>query len=156
MNLRLRVFLAAILAIAAAPSMPALAAGKAVPFSRLSAVVRTEPHEVRVGAGFTLGKDSKGIDPITQPATIRLDKLLFAVPPNSFRKTDLGWFAYSGTIGGNAVEIEIIPVENNSFILRAEIAGKKFKTPAPGAIKVQISVGNDVGVVETRAWQAWY
>jgi len=129
---------------------------KLILFSKMIASIETEPNQLRFGTTFTLGKESKGIDPLNEIVAIRVDKLLFTVPAGSFHKTELGWFKFEGKIDGNDAEIEIVPLPKNTYVLRGEISGRNFKAPDAGPAKVQVSVANDAGVTMTRAWNIWY
>jgi hypothetical protein len=94
---------------------------------------------------FTLGSNSDGINPLTEVTVLNVGSYSVTLPAGSFRKNSKGDFVYEGKIGGEQLEIRIVPGGSNSYTLNAEGSGANSiisSRPVP----VGLEIGNDMGV----------
>lgn len=131
------------------------AAAQTSPFSHFRAKVETESSELELTAFFTLGPQSKGINPLNADVSLKIGNYSATIPANSFKATMIGWFKYEGVIDGTDLEVRIIPLGSNRYVLRAEAAGKGLEQPVPGPVKVVISIGNDSGSASVKVERGW-
>jgi hypothetical protein len=130
-------------------------AGPAAKFSTFRARVESESKELEVTTVFTLGPDSKGINPLNQDVKLSAGTFSTTIPAGSFKTNVIGWFEYEGVINGVDLEVRIAPLGANRYGLRAEAEGKDVAQPAPGPVKVEISIGSDTGVTMAKVKRSW-
>ncbi|MFO1325198.1 MAG: hypothetical protein U1F15_14200 [Burkholderiales bacterium] len=101
-------------------------------------------------SNFTLGQDSDGIDPLTEPVTLRIANFAVTIPAGSFRKVFGGVLAFAGEIDGASVQLLIAPLGNRHFGFQAAASGID-----PGAsanpVAVKLAIGNDRGSTSVTA-----
>ena len=124
-------------------------------FSSFRAKVETESSELELRALFTLGPQSKGINPLNEEVSFKIGSYSATIPANSFKATVFGWFKYEGVINGKDLEVRIIPLGSNRYVLRAEAAGEGLKQPVPGPVNVVMSIGNDSGSASVKVERGW-
>ncbi len=101
---------------------------------------------------FTLGSDSDGIDPATEPVTLAIGDFTATIPAGRFRKGSgpVGAYAFAGKINQVAIEALIVPLGNNRFRFQAAAYGADFNgTTNPAAVGLMI--GNDSGETSVNA-----
>jgi hypothetical protein len=131
------------------------ATAQANPFSHFRAKIETERSELELTAFFTLGPQSKGINPLTEDVSLKIGSYSATIPANSFKATVLGWFKYEGAINGTDLEVRIIPLGSNRYVLRAEAARKGLEQPVPGPVTVEISIDSDTGSATVKVERGW-
>ena len=101
---------------------------------------------------FTLGSDSDGIDPATEPVTLAIGDFTATIPAGRFRKGSgpVGAYAFAGKINQVAIEALIVPLGNNRFRFQAAAYGADFNgTTNP--VAVSLMIGNDSGETSVNA-----
>jgi hypothetical protein len=139
----------------AAPAAQMKPAAQTYSFSSFKAKVETESSELELRASFTLGPQSKGLNPLNEDVSLKVGSYSATIPANSFKSTMIGWFKYEGVINGTELEVRIIPLGSNRYMLRAEAAGKGLEQPVPGPVSVEISIGNDTGSASVKVERGW-
>lgn len=101
---------------------------------------------------FTLGSDSDGIDPATEPVTLAIGDFTATIPAGRFRKGSgpVGAYAFAGKINQVVIEALIVPLGNNRFRFQAAAYGADFNgTTNP--VAVGLMIGNDSGETSVNA-----
>lgn len=130
-------------------------AAQTSPFSGFKAKVETESSELELTTFFTLGPQSKGINPLNEDVSLKVGGYSATIPANSFKSTTIGWFKYEGVINGRDLEVRIIPLGSNRYVFRAEAEGKGLEQPVPGPVNVEISIGSDTGSASVKVERGW-
>jgi hypothetical protein len=97
---------------------------------------------------FTLGQDSDGIDPASEPVTLSIANSSTTIPAGSFRKVLGGVYAFAGKINGVSVEVLIAPLGNRRFGFEAAASGIDLGG-LTSPVTVTLAIGNDSGVAST-------
>ena len=124
-----------------------------VPFASSSAkleITAGPPSSFDLNESFTLGKNSNGINPVTENVTLAIGSFSVTVPTGSFTKIPNGRFAFQGTISGVSLQVQIVPLGNNIFTFKAEGAGANL-TGLTNPVTVVLTIGNDSGSTTTTA-----
>jgi 6-phosphogluconolactonase (cycloisomerase 2 family) len=124
-----------------------------VPFASSSAkleITAGPPSSFDLNESFTLGKNSTGINPVTQNVTLTIGSFSVTVPTGSFTKIPNGRFAFQGTISGVSLQVQIVPLGNNIFTFKAEGAGANL-TGLTNPVTVVLTIGNNSGSTTTTA-----
>jgi hypothetical protein len=98
---------------------------------------------------FTLGAGSRGINPLTQPVTLKVGPFSTTIPAGSFQQNPQG-FVFGGVINGVALEVIIVPQSGNSFAFKVDAAGVS-NLPTTNPVTVGLTVGNNVGTTTVTA-----
>jgi len=110
---------------------------------------RNKLETTRIGfeltSHFTLGSGSGGINPPAENVLLAVGSYVVMVPAGSFSKNREGDFVYEGTIGGEHLELRIVPGTANEYTLRAEASGTATITLGTRPA-VELMIGNDMGV----------
>ena len=123
-------------------------------FSKFVARVETETDELEVSTLFTLSEQSGGINPLSQPVSLKVGEFSTTIPANSFKASTIGWFKYEGTINGVDLEVRIAPLGANRYAFRAEASAKGLRGPAPGKTEVELSIDDNRGKVSAKVERA--
>ncbi|HUZ92181.1 MAG TPA: YncE family protein [Methylocella sp.] len=127
-----------------------------VPFSAFSAKLAFDldhkpNHDAfRLMSHFTLGQSSNGIDPVTEPVTLRLGSFTTIIPAGSFMGKNFGPFAFHGMIGGVDLHVEIEPTGAKRYDLMAEARDANL-TGTTNPVPVTLVIGDDSGTVSVKA-----
>ena len=124
-------------------------------FSKFVARVETETDELEVTALFTLGEKSGGINPLSQPVSLKVGDFSTTIPPNSFKTSTLGWFKYEGTLNGVDLEVRFVPLGANRYAFRAEASAKGLRPPAPGRADIVLSIDDNTGKLSAKVERSW-
>ena len=128
---------------------------KTFEFSKFVARVETENDELEVSTLFTLSEQSGGINPLSQPVSLKVGEFSTTIPANSFKASTIGWFKYEGTINGVDLEVRIAPLGANRYAFRAEASAKGLSGPAPGKTDVELSIDDNRGKVSAKVERGW-
>ena len=82
-------------------NLPLSVVVSAIPFASSTSSFETEagtPPTFTLDDTFTLGRNSTGIDPVTQQVTLRIDTFAVTIPANKFNLLTDGTFRFAGTI----------------------------------------------------------
>lgn len=126
-----------------------------VPFSWLSAelvITGGQRPAFTLNARFALGASSNGINPPSEPVTLRLGPYKAVVPAGSFRQLPrkLTVYGFSGTISAVSLAVDILSLGNNSYQFGAAATPVDL-TEVPNPVAVSLSIGNDTGSTTTNA-----
>jgi 6-phosphogluconolactonase len=124
-----------------------------VPFASSSAkleITAGPPSSFDLNESFTLGKNSNGINPVTENVTLKIGSFSVAIPAGSFIKIPNGRFAFQGGINGVSLQVQVVPLGNNIFTFKAEGAGANL-TGLTNPVTVVLTIGNDSGSTTTTA-----
>lgn len=124
-------------------------------FSKFVARVETETDELEVSALFTLNEQSGGINPLSQPVSLKVGDFSTTIPPNSFKTSTLGWFKYEGTLNGVDIEVRIVPLGANRYAFRAEASAKGLIAPLPGKTDVVLTIDDNTGTTTAKVERSW-
>jgi 6-phosphogluconolactonase len=103
-----------------------VAASPLVPFAVSTTNFETEagtPATFTLSESFTLGKNSTGIDPVTERVVMRIGTFAVTIPAGSFTMLANGTFNFDGTINQVTYKVTIAPLGNNSFKFTANAKG---------------------------------
>jgi len=103
-----------------------------------------------VKSTFTLGTDSKGIDPAIQTVTLQVGTFSITLPAGSFAQDRNGRFKFHGVINGVTLEAEIARLSRNTFKFTAEGRGANL-TGTASPLTVAITIGDDGGSTTVSA-----
>jgi YVTN family beta-propeller protein len=117
-----------------------------IPFASFSAKagVGLSAGSFDVNGTFTLGTGSGGINPLTQPVTLKVGGFTTRIPAGSFVQTPKGKFVFEGIGSGVALEVNITPQSDNTFAFRTEGAGA-LNLPTTNPVSVGLTIGNNCG-----------
>jgi len=100
------------------------------------------PPGFDLNESFTLARKSNGINPVTQNLTLKIGTFSVTIPPGSFRLNPYGRFAFQGTINGLSLQVQIVPLGNDIFTLKAEGTGVDL-TGLTNPVTVVLTIGSD-------------
>ena len=124
-----------------------------VPFASSSAkleITAGPPSSFDLNESFTLGKNSTGINPVTQNVTLKIGSFSVTIPAGAFIKIPNGRFAFQGGINGVSLQVQVVPLGNKSFTFKAEGTGANL-TGLTNPVTVVLTIGNDSGNTTTTA-----
>jgi hypothetical protein len=108
------------------------------------------PPGFDLNESFTLAKKSNGINPVTQKVTLKIGTVSVTIPPGSFQQNPYGRFAFQGTINGLSLQVQIVPLGNNIFTIKAEGTGVDL-TELTNPVTVVLTIGIDSGTTTLDA-----
>jgi hypothetical protein len=123
-----------------------------VPFASFTAAVafdrgpRANDDELRVGAVFTLGSGSNGVNPLTEEVALQVGSFSATIPAGAFRRDRFGLLRFEGSIGGHHVLVILTPLGGGRYAVIAEAETLELpgtRTP----VTVALRIGNDAGSV---------
>jgi probable HAF family extracellular repeat protein len=104
--------------------------------------------DFRLRGSFTLGTDSNGFDPLTQPVLLQLGSLPVAIQTGSFKQSSNGEYVFQGTVGTAAVDFRIMPVTNTRFKFRVEgLTAAPFRLTNPARFILMIGNNKTMGTL---------
>jgi hypothetical protein len=128
-----------------------LAAKQAISFASFSAKVEiSSSGSFEMNGTFALGSGSTGINPVTQPVTLQVGNFTAKIPAGSFLQNPRGHFVFEGFIDAVALEVNIVPLTDNTFAFRAE-GVEANNLPTTNPVNVGLSIGNNVGTTMVTA-----
>jgi hypothetical protein len=108
------------------------------------------PPGFDLNESFTLAKKSNGINPVTQKVILKIGTFSVTIPPGSFQQNPYGRFAFQGTINGLSLQVQIVPLGNNIFTIKAEGTGVDL-TELTNPVTVVLTIGIDSGTTTLDA-----
>lgn len=101
-------------------------------------------------SNFTLGQGSDGINPVNEPVTLAVANFTATIPAGSFRKGQLGVYAFAGKINNVWIEALIAPLGGNRFGFQAAAYGASL-SGTTNPVTVGLTIGNDGGTASANA-----
>ena len=120
-------------------------ASPCVPFSAFAlrlTVLTGPPPGFHLRGTFTTRAGGNGINPVTEPVTVRVGTFSTAIPPGSFAVNPIGHFVFHGVING--VRLIVAIVGGNHFRINAVGQGANL-TGTVNPLTVGLTIGNDCG-----------
>jgi hypothetical protein len=108
------------------------------------------PSSFDLNESFTLGKNSKGINPVTENVTLKIGTFSVTIPAGSFIKNPNGRFAFQGGNNGVSLQVQVVPLGNNIFTFKAEGTGANL-AGLTNPVTVILTIGNNSGATTTTA-----
>ena len=99
---------------------------------------------------FTLGAASNGIDPLTEPAELRIGTYSVIIPAGSFKAIPNGRYAFNGVINNVSLAVQIEPVSYNTFSFKVGATGVNLSS-LTNPVEVLLIIGNDQGAASAIA-----
>jgi 6-phosphogluconolactonase len=124
-----------------------------VPFATSFAKLKTEARHrpgFELKEFFTLGKNSNGIDPVTENVTLQIGTFSVTIPAGSFEQKPNGRFEFEGVINNVRLGAQIVPLGNNIFTFTAEGKGLDL-TDLTNPVTVVLTIGIDSGSTAVTA-----
>ena len=115
-----------------------------VPFATSFAKLEISSRGFDLNESFTLGRNSNGINPVTENVTLQIGTFSVRIPAGSFKQNPNRRFAFEGGINGVSLETQIVPLGNNMFTFKAEGRGVDL-TGLTNPVTVVLTIGNDSG-----------
>jgi 6-phosphogluconolactonase (cycloisomerase 2 family) len=118
-----------------------------IPFAASTSSFETEagtPPTFTLDDTFTLGRNSTGINPVTQQVTLRIDTFAVTIPANKFNLLADGTFKFRGIINKVTYTVTIAPLGSNSFKLSAKASGQDLTTLGK-TVSIALIVGGNAG-----------
>ncbi len=101
-------------------------------------------------SSFILGSASNGINPPTEPVTLKVGTFITTIPPGSFRGKGFGPFYFNGVIDGVRLEVGIKPTGAKRYAFHANAHDAKLAgTVSP--VMVTLTIGDDTGTTSVKA-----
>jgi hypothetical protein len=113
-------------------------------FSAFSNKLEATATSFQLVLNFTLASSSDGINPVTEPTTLRVGSYIVAIPAGSFHMISKGRYVYEGTINGESLQLQIVPDTSNTYTLKVEGSGTTFFNLGNPTLIV-LKIGNDIG-----------
>jgi YVTN family beta-propeller protein len=143
-----------------------------VPFSAFSAKLevhlghKPNTDHFNLNASFTLGSASNGINPPTEPVTLKVGTFTTTIPPNSFKIADdqddqndqeegvgmkrFGPFRFHGVIDGVRLEVGIEPTGAKRYAFHANAHDANL-AGTTNPVTVTLIIGDDSGTTPVKA-----
>jgi len=121
-----------------------------VPFASSFAKLEIAKHRFDLKESFTLGANSKGINPVTEDVTLQIGTFAVTIPAGSFEQKPNGRFDFKGVINDVKLKAQIVPLGNNIFTFNAEGKGVDL-TGLTSPVTVVLTIGTDSGSTAVRA-----
>jgi len=129
----------------------AIANVRAVPLASLSPKLNVTVAQgvFNLNATFAPGSASTGINPVTQPVTLKIGPYSVTLPVGSFHLNPVG-YVYSGVINGTTLAVQIASLGGNQYSLKASGTGANLSGIA-NPVPVTLTIGNNTGKVSVTA-----
>jgi hypothetical protein len=121
-----------------------------IPFASSFAKLEINAGGFDLNESFTLGKNSHGINPVTENVTLQIGTFSVTIPAGSFKRNPNGRFAFQGVINGVNLQVQIVPLGNNIFTFKAEGTGVDL-TGLTNPVTVVLTIGIDTGATTVTA-----
>lgn len=129
----------------------AIASVRTVAFASLSPKLNLTVAQgvFNLNATFTPGAASTGINPVTQPVTLKIGPYSVTFPIGSFHLNPVG-FVYSGVINGATLTVQITSLGGNQYSFKASSTGANLSGIA-NPVPVTLTIGNNAGTTSVTA-----
>ena len=134
----------------------AVAQAAGIPFTAFSAKLDIAfgslPNQdsFELKSSFTLSSASNGINPLTDPVTLKVGSFSVTIPTGSFTSNKKGFYHFDGVIGGVSLQVLIKPTATLQYVFKAEATGVNL-TGTPNPVSVTLTIGNNTGTVSINA-----
>src|SRR5262249_13377910 len=116
-----------------------------IPFSAFNTKAEvTGATNFQVNGRFSLGTGSDGINPLVEVVTLQVGTYSVAIPSGSFTKTPKGAYIYQGTMSGVALQVQISPLNADTYTFKAEGSGANL-TGTSNPLTVGLTIWDDAG-----------
>jgi YVTN family beta-propeller protein len=99
---------------------------------------------------FTLGQNSNGISPPTEPVTLKVGTFTTTIPAGSFKASGFGTFYFVGVVTGVHLGVGIAQTGAKRYAFAAA-AQKPSLTGTVNPVPVTVTIGDDSGTVSVKA-----
>jgi YVTN family beta-propeller protein len=124
-----------------------------VPFSAFFALVTDYPNRKEFtihNSSFTLGPSSSGINPPTEPVTLKIGSFTITIPPGSFVNAGIhGHSRFEGVINGVSLDVLINQASHNNYIF--DVTAKNVSLTIQNPVSVTLTIGIDGGTTSVNA-----
>jgi DNA-binding beta-propeller fold protein YncE len=121
-----------------------------VPFASSFAKLQIAQQGFDLTESFTLGKNTNGINPVTENVTLQIGTFSAPIPAGSFKLNPNGRFAFQGVINGVSMQVQIVPLGNNIFTFKAEGTGVDL-TGLTNPVTLVLTIGINSGTTTVTA-----
>jgi YVTN family beta-propeller protein len=127
-----------------------------VPFRAFSGKLRIAFSKKRntgsfdLEASLALGSASNGLNPRTQPVSIKVGTFSTTIPPGSFTRRGFGPFTFYGVINGVRLQVAIVPNGVFRYLFQAQAAQVSL-TGNVNPVPVTLNIGDDCGAASINA-----
>jgi hypothetical protein len=97
-----------------------------------------------------VGSASNGINPATEPVTLRVGIFTTTIPPGFFNEIGQGIFVFHGVIGGVRLKVLIAPTGSLRYAL-VPAAQNANLTGTVNPVPVSLTIGDDCGTASITA-----
>ena len=104
--------------------------------------VEIKDGKFEVKGSFTLGKQSDGIDPLTEYLSLKMGTFMTTIQPGFFELNNRGTFKLEKEINGVELEIMITPDGDNGFDFKVEGKGVDL-TGISNPVEIKLTIGDD-------------
>jgi YVTN family beta-propeller protein len=121
-------------------------------FSAFTAQLTVYPNqkEFSINSNFTLGTSSNGINPPTEPVTLKIGSFTITIPPGSFVNAGVpGYSTFVGVINGVSLTVLIKQASGNHYIFG--VIAKNVSLTIANPETVTLTIGNDSGTTSVNA-----
>jgi uncharacterized repeat protein (TIGR03803 family) len=101
-------------------------------------------------SALTLGANSNGIDPPSEPVALRVGPVTTQIPPGSFTRSGPGLFTFAGVINGVDLQLVIEAAGGKSYTFSAAGQGANL-VGTTNPVPVMLAIGNDTGTASVAA-----
>jgi hypothetical protein len=100
---------------------------------------------------FTLGTESDGIAPATEPVQLKVGSFSITIPAGCFRKNRDRGFTFSGEINGPRLTMEIFPKGKRKLVFAALAKGANLAGTA-NPVTIGLTIGDATGSASITAF----
>jgi hypothetical protein len=124
----------------------------ATQFSAFTVTIGNEGKRFSLKGAFELGATSNGINPVTEPVSLKVGATSLSIPPGSFSlDEEIGRsYIFNGVVAGIRLSVRMHSTDGHSFVIAAEGRGTSVSGPAT-PVTVELAIGDDVGSTTATA-----
>jgi hypothetical protein len=123
-----------------------------VPFSAFTVQLTDYPNQpgFSINSNFTLGTSSNGINPPTEPVTLKIGSLTITIPAGSFVNAGSpGYFTFVGVINSVSLNVLIRQTSGNNYVFG--VIAKNVSLTIQNPVSVTLTIGDDSGTTSVNA-----
>jgi DNA-binding beta-propeller fold protein YncE len=135
---------------AAGSGARSLAITPEVPFASSFAKLEIAKKGFDLKESFTLGKNSHGVNPVTEKVILQIGTFSVTIPAGLFEQDPNRRFEFEGVINDVNLEVQIVPLGNNIFTFKMEGTGVDL-TSLTNPVTVALTIGIDSGSTAVTA-----
>jgi YVTN family beta-propeller protein len=121
-------------------------------FSAFAVQLTVYPNqkEFSINSSFTLGPSSGGINPPTEPVTLKIGSFTITIPPGSFVNAGVpGYSTFVGVINGVSLNVLLRQASGKNYIFG--VIAKNVSLTIQNPVSVTLTIGNDTGTTSVNA-----